>query len=125
MGGDSRLLILDDEEATRRILRRRLEAEGYEVVEAPDGRGAVETVKREGIDLVITDILMPEREGLETVRALHAAYPALHIFAMAGIPEAHYLAMARAFGASRMFVKPVDVELLVGAVRDTLARRGP
>lgn len=120
MGG--KLLILDDEEAIRRTLRRRLEAEGYDVVEASSGRGAVETVRREKIDLVITDILMPEREGLETIRALRKAFPALHIFAMAGNVEAHYLVSARAFGACRTFRKPVDLDDLAGAVRQAYAR---
>jgi|CXWL01.1.fsa_nt_gi CheY-like chemotaxis protein len=113
------VLLIDDDEALRQSFRRRFERDGYRVLEAGDGTEAVTRVEREGVDLVVTDILMPGREGIETITALRARFPALPIIALTGGSTA-YLKAAAKFGANRTFEKPVDLDELVGAVREAL-----
>jgi CheY-like chemotaxis protein len=116
----TRILVVDDEPAVRCSLRWQLEGAGYEVVEAPDGRGVVETVEREGIALVVTDIVMPNREGLETIQELRRACPHVPVIAISARgPE--YLHAAHVFGACHTFAKPFESALFVQTVGQVLA----
>lgn len=118
-----KILIIDDDEQMRVLLRQVMEWAGYEVVEAADGRAGVLMQRHHGVDLVITDLIMPEQEGLETIAALHREYPRLKIIAISGGgrigPEA-YLPTARELGAHRVFSKPFDVRELAETVRELL-----
>jgi DNA-binding NtrC family response regulator len=114
------LLVIDDEAAIRDSFRRRLTAEGYTVLEAGSGLKAVERVERDHVDLVITDILMPGQEGIETIRSLHQRFPRLPIIAISGSPHYYYLSAAQRLGATRTFQKPFDLDDLVRAVREEL-----
>lgn len=113
------LLVIDDDDALRDGLRRRLEAEGYEVREAREGHDAVAMVGAESIDLVITDILMPGMDGIETIRQLHRKHPSLPIIALSGGNRTH-LEAARRFGAMHVFEKPLHLGDLVRCLHQAL-----
>jgi CheY-like chemotaxis protein len=120
----ARILVVDDEEKVRLILRTTLSGAGYQVEEAPNGKVALELYRQDPADLVITDIIMPEKEGLETILELRRDFPEARIIAMSGsglaAPDS-YLDSARRFGARHTFVKPVDEEALLEAVAEMLS----
>jgi CheY-like chemotaxis protein len=119
-GGKPRILVVDDEPAVRCSLRWQLEGAGYEVVEASDGRDVVETVARERIALVVTDIVMPNREGLETIQDLRRHFPDVPVIAISA-RSAEYLHAAEVFGACRTFSKPFESAVFVATVGQVLA----
>jgi len=117
------ILLVDDDEAVRSMLRRALQRRGYDVIEAAEGGAALRALSSATVDLVITDILMPGMEGIETIQALRRTYPNLKIIAMSGggrmKPEG-YIEVAKAFGAFRVFTKPFDNEELIAAIEDAI-----
>lgn len=80
----TRILVIDDEPQVRAMLRQMLEREGYEVVEAEEGEEGMRRYREQPVDLVITDILMPQKEGIETIRALRRTNPGVKIIAISG-----------------------------------------
>ena len=119
-----RVLVIDDDERIRSLLRAILEREGYEVETAVDGAQGLNFFRKNPADLVITDILMPEKEGLETIRELCEEFPDAKIIAISGggslAHPAVYLELCKKFGALRTFQKPVDRHELVTAVREII-----
>jgi len=115
-----RILVVDDEPAVRQSLRWQLEGAGYAVVEAPDGRGIVALVTRERIALVVTDILMPNREGMETIAELRRACPTVPIIAISARGQ-QYLDAACGLGACHAFAKPFESAVFVQTVAQVLA----
>jgi DNA-binding NtrC family response regulator len=117
------LLLVDDDEAFRSMLRRALQRRGHDVIEAAEGGAALRAVRGATVNLVITDIIKPDMEGIETIRALRRTHPELKVIAMSGggsmKPEG-YLEMAKAFGAVRVFSKPFDNEEFFAAIEDAL-----
>jgi CheY-like chemotaxis protein len=121
-----KILIIDDEEGIRQMMRLALEKAGYEVFDASDGRQGIK-IYRQGLpDLVITDIFMPEMEGLETIMALRREQPDAKIIAMSGGGTGghDYLPAALKLGSSRALAKPFTQKDLLGAVRDLLGAGG-
>ncbi len=121
----ARLLVIDDEPQVRGMLKIALEQKGYEVVLAEDGNAGLAAIRDQPIDLVITDLIMPEKEGIETIIELRKGYPAVPIIAMSGggrVAPGSYLNVARSMGADRSFQKPVALRDLIAAVEDLLAR---
>lgn len=119
----ARILIIDDEAPVRNMLRQMLEKEGYEVAEAEDGKVGMRRYAEHPPDLVITDILMPEKEGIETILALRKADPGVKIIAISGggrTGRLDVLPVAKAFGALRTLAKPFTRDELLGAVRSVL-----
>ena len=118
-----RILVIDDDDQMRVLLRQVMEWAGYEVTEAEDGREGMHKQRRQPADLVITDLIMPEQEGMETIRLLKKEFPQTRIIAISGGgrigPEA-YLPAAQELGADRVFSKPFDVRELAGAVKELL-----
>ncbi len=114
------VLIIDDDEDIRFILRRALESAGYQVREASDGAAGLKRFREQRPDLVMTDIIMPEREGVETIMALRKESPETAIIAMSGGGGADYLEMAIKLGAVRAFSKPFSLAAVVGAVYEIL-----
>ena len=120
----NRIMIVDDDLQIRNMLRLTLERQGYEVVEAADGVEAINQYKAGQIDVVITDIVMPEKEGIELIMELKGLDPAVQIIAISGggrINPEDYLKWARRFGVERTFSKPVDRQKLLEAVGELLA----
>ena len=119
----SRILVIDDDEVVNNMIRQLLQAAGYEAEGAPDGARGMRLMERGSFDLVVTDILMPEREGLETIHLIREKSAALPIIAISGggrmSPE-QCLTMAQYLGADYTFQKPFDHEAFLGAVRECL-----
>ena len=117
----TRILIIDDEVQVRGMLREAFKEGGYEVMEAQDGAEGMKKIKENPMALVVMDVLMPEREGLETIRALRIEYPAVKIVVISGglarLPELDVLSLASKAGAHRTFPKPVHLPELLEASR--------
>jgi DNA-binding response OmpR family regulator len=117
----TRILIIDDEVQIREMLREAFKDGGYEVMEAQDGAEGMKKVQEAPMALVVMDILMPEREGLETIRALRLEYPDVKIVAISGglarLPELDVLFLASKAGAHRTFQKPFHLHELLEASR--------
>jgi DNA-binding response OmpR family regulator len=119
----ARILVIDDEPSVRELLYAILIEEGYEVVEAADGKAGMRLFQESPADLVITDLIMPEKEGIETIMDLRRDFPDVKIIAMSGggiIQAEDYLGMARGVGAHRGFEKPFGVSDMLKAVRELL-----
>ena len=117
------ILVVDDEELLRRTLRTALERAGHEVEEAVDGGDAVRKFARRPCELVLIDIIMPEREGVETIGELRRLYPELPIIAMSGggsVGGELFLDLARRLGATRTLPKPIRNAELVQLVAECL-----
>ncbi len=118
-----RILVIDDDEQMRVLLQQAMQWAGFEVATAENGRQGQQLFEEQPADLIITDLIMPEQEGLETIRMLKRAYPAVKIIAISGGgrigPEA-YLPAAMELGADRIFAKPFDVKELISAVHELL-----
>lgn len=118
------ILIIDDDEQVRSMLAETLRLEGYEVVEAANGKEGVERYQSEPTPLVITDIIMPEQDGVEAIHALRREYPQVKIIAISGgsanIRGDYLLGTANALGAAKTFGKPVDMNELLDAVKAIL-----
>jgi CheY-like chemotaxis protein len=120
----ARILVADDGEDIREILRMMLSAAGYEVLVAPDGDSALTLMRAEPIDLIITDIFMPGKEGIETIIELRRDFPSVKIIAMSGggqMGELHYLEDAVKLGAVRSILKPFRADEILAVVREALA----
>ena len=117
------ILIMDDESQIRSMLKKMLEQEGFNVIVASDGKEGMNLFKKEPCDLVITDIIMPGKEGIEIIQALRKEYPDVPIIAMSGggrnSPDS-YLNIAKLMGAHAIFEKPIKKEKLLNAVRKAL-----
>lgn len=114
------ILIVDDQDMVRRTLRNALEAEGLEVREAGDGDEALRLYRMAPADVVVTDIVMPNKEGIETIFELRRASTRVKIIAMSGRDTADFLDMARKLGADHVLRKPFEMRILVGLVKDCL-----
>ena len=119
-----RVLVIDDDESLRGTIREILEEAGYEVDEAKDGREGVNRYQAVLPDLVLTDIVMPEQDGLEIIFTLMRDHPGTNVVAMSGktrFGAADFLDYARKFGAHETLVKPFRRNELLTVVRRTLA----
>lgn len=117
----TRILIIDDDVQVLDMLRQTLENEGYEIITAPNGKEGAHLYREDPADLVITDIIMPEKEGLETIIELKKDFPDVKIIAISGGGKSNpeeYLQMAKMLGAKHIFAKPVEREELLKAVRE-------
>jgi DNA-binding NtrC family response regulator len=117
------ILVVDDDEAMRDLLRRMLERAGFMVVTAIHGRDALERFRSQQTDAVVTDMVMPEMDGIELIRALLAERPRLPIIAVSGVDDwANYLRMAIDLGAKVGMQKPVRAGELARTVRQILSQ---
>ena len=120
-----RVLVVDDVVEMRSMLRSMLESAGHQVSEANDGRAAIRILQGpDPIDILVTDILMPEADGLEVIRVA-SSRPDLGIIAISGggnyMPAAVSLAMSEAFGARKVLFKPFRKQELLDAVSAVIA----
>jgi CheY-like chemotaxis protein len=119
----ARILIIDDEPQIRSMLRLMLERVGYEVAEAPDGIEGIRRYRENPADLIITDLIMPNKDGIGMIIDLKKEFPKVKIIAMSGggvnRPEG-YLDGAKKLGATRTLTKPIDRDEMLKAVKETL-----
>jgi len=120
----ARILVIDDEDSIRRMLRIVLEQSGHEVLEAGHGKEALRLQQISPADLVITDLLMPEQDGIEVIMALRLEAPQLKVIAMSGggrFKQTELLRMAGPLGAIAILRKPFDLDAMLETVRKALA----
>ncbi len=117
-----RVLVIEDDPDLRSLMQAYLESEGYEVETAADGRDGIRSQRRRPAAVVVTDIFMPGKEGIETVFDLKREFPDTRIIAISGGPHTatgmDYLGLARQLGAARTLAKPFSMRQLADAVRD-------
>jgi DNA-binding response OmpR family regulator len=119
----AKILVLDDESSILLMIKKMLEKAGHEVDIALNGKDGMLLFERNKPDLLITDIIMPEKEGLETIFELRRMYPELKIIAISGggrIGPDGYLPGAKLLGANMVFQKPLDQKEFVNAVNQLL-----
>ncbi len=115
-----RILIVDDEEDVRETLCENLLACGFEVTSAVDGIDAEQQMGKSLPDLVITDIIMPRREGLETITEIRKKYPQVKLIAISGGGRTNttdFLALAEKLGADGVLAKPIELDELEKMIR--------
>lgn len=118
-----RVLVIDDHDDTRDAYRLILEQAGFEVDDAPDGAAGLAAFRAEPASVVICDLFMPEKDGIETIIALRKEYPLVRIIAVsasARMGPLDLLEVAQRLGASQIFEKPVEPAVIVAAVRKAL-----
>lgn len=117
------VLIIEDDIDFRKNLNALLKSAGYEVIEAQNGKEGVRKYRDNPTDLVITDIFMPEKEGLETIMDIKTEFPASKIIAMSEMGKVchhHYLDTAKTFGATKTLKKTIGEAELLSIVDDLL-----
>ena len=117
----ARILIIDDEEPFRKMLKQTLERAGYEVMDAPDGTIGTALYREKPTDLLITDMLMPEKDGIELIKELRRDFPDIKIIAMSGGGRSGNLDLlpaASVLGAHHTFMKPFNRQELLDAIRE-------
>ena len=123
----ARILVIEDDDQMRGMLRQMLERSGYEVIDAPDGKVGMNLYSEKRADLIITDVVMPEKDGIETIMELRRGSPAVKIIAISGGgrigPEDHLL-VAKGLGAQYTFIKPFELKELLKAVSALLSEGG-
>ncbi len=119
----ARVLVIDDDAEMRSMLRQLLDEQGHDVIEARDGKRGSELYATHAIDVVITDIFMPDKDGLETIVDLRKQFPDAKIIAISGQLSRHnMLPVATALGACRTIAKPFQPQELIEAVWEVLSR---
>ena len=120
----ARILIVDDNEDNRLTIAKLLELEGYEVATAAEGEEALKAQEKEPFDVLITDIFMPDKDGVETIREFHQKYPQTRIIAMSGGGSftVDYLSLSLEIGADKVLKKPFDAAALETALKEVLAK---
>ena len=119
----ARILVVDDDELIRKLILKTLERDGYEVFASADGHEVSNLHRRKPADLIITDLFMPEKEGMEIIMEMRRDFPDVKIIAISGagsLGATQYLEMARMIGATRTLAKPFGQEELLAAVRELL-----
>ena len=114
------VLLIDDDDLFRETVRDMLDTLGYNVVEAEDGKRGIEKLDGGGADVVLTDILMPNQEGIATIRQIRQSGHDVWIVAMSG-DQKHklmFLDFARELGADRILRKPFDLNALKEAIEN-------
>jgi DNA-binding response OmpR family regulator len=120
-----RILVIDDDQDVRSCVRNILEQSGYTVLEAENGSVGIDIFRQNTVDLVIVDLFMPEKEGIETIIELRKGYADLKILAISGgIPgygPDHFLHIAQKLGADGSLDKPFNMQQLLAKVEMLLA----
>ena len=120
----AKVLIIDDNDEFRAVFREMLEKAGYEVMEASSGDAGIDLYRRSPADVVVTDIVMPGKEGLETMLELRREFPGVKLIAMSGggfEDPATYLEGAELIGgAVRTFAKPFSMEAMFKAIKEVI-----
>jgi CheY-like chemotaxis protein len=124
----ARILLIDDDDPLRIVLSQSLTRFGHAVIEARNGKEGLELFPHANADVVITDIVMPEKGGFEVLMELRKKQPPVKIIAMSGGGQqsaVDYLHTAKLMGAKRVLAKPFSSETLIAAINELLAGREP
>ncbi|HWA45808.1 MAG TPA: response regulator [Hypericibacter adhaerens] len=120
----ARILLVEDNKEFRSMLRALLQEAGHEVVEAGDGQAAIEHLRRTAYDLLVTDVLLPQADGTEVIKAVRGVNGKISIIAISGggreLPAVVALALTEALGAHRTLFKPFRDAELLAAVKELL-----
>ena len=119
----ARILVIDDQEPIRRIVRRALELQGHQVLDASDGEMGMEVLARHGADVVITDIFMPGQDGILTLRQIRKLYPDVKVIVMSGGDSTGMMDLRRdaeLLGAVRSLPKPFNAKEIIDLVRQVV-----
>lgn len=120
----ARILVIDDEQLARFTMREILESAGHGVVEAKNGAEGIAFQRAHPFDVIITDIIMPEKEGVQTIIELRRDFPTLPIVAVSGggrMRNLDFLKVAEQYGAKKILSKPFSVDELLTVVEACLA----
>lgn len=120
----ARILLIDDDLAVRTVMRLTLSHFGHTVTEARNGREGLKLFDEINVDLLITDIVMPEADGLEVLMAVAKRRPAVRVLAISGggrQTASDHLHVATLLGATKVLAKPFSTDALLAAVNETLA----
>ena len=125
----TRILVVDDDDQIRALLREVLERDQFEVMDAADGDVALALQRKYPADLIITDLIMPAKDGIETIMEFRKEFPAVEIIAISGggplgpgrVAADDYLELSKAFGGVSTFSKPIDFKRLLDKIRQLLA----
>ncbi len=123
----SKIMIIDDDDQFRKMLRQTLMKAGYDVSEAGNGSEGIKNFSQDPTDLIITDIVMPDKEGIETIMEIRQISPTVKIIAVSGggrIGSDSYLDLARKLGAEKTFSKPVDRKEVLETIKNILDASG-
>ncbi len=118
------VLLIEDDDSIRKLFRVMLERDGYRVTDVANGLLGLEAHAQDPADLIITDMFMPEKEGIETIMEVRKNDADVKIIAISGggtQGSLDYLTIAKALGAARTLPKPVTREQLLTSVREVLA----
>ena len=120
------ILVVDDDDLIRKLVYKTLVRAGYDVVASANGEEAAKIYRQQPADLIITDLFMPEKEGMEIIMELTRDFPGVKIIAISGagsLGTTGYLEMARMIGAARTLAKPFGQEELLATVRELLSEQ--
>ena len=125
--GMGRVLIVDDEDVVRKVLRATLAEAGYEVVEAEHGGKGIEKIGSDDnplmVDVIICDIRMPKINGIEAISFFRQQYPSVPILVLTGFPDTKMATDLMSKGVFDYLVKPMDQDKLLAAVKAAMAHR--
>ena len=115
-----RVLVIEDNLDLRDYLRLALESQDYNVLTARNGKEALGYLDGDGhkVDAVVTDLFMPEMDGIETIAAVRRRFPGVKVVAMSGRPGVDYLTVARELGVAHTLRKPFEIDELLHALKD-------
>ncbi len=116
----ARILVVDDDFQVRLVLEKMLVKNGYDVVLADNGDEGLKHFRNEQFDLVLTDIIMPEKDGIELIRIMKKERPDAKIIAFSGggrLGTEDYLEVSKKFGANEVLTKPVDKSTILGCIK--------
>lgn len=119
----ARILVIDDQEPIRRVVRRALEQDGHEVFDASDGEVGMEILESHSFDLVVTDIFMPGQDGIVTLRQIRKRFPAVKVIVISGGDSTGMMDLredAELLGAVKSLPKPFNAREIMDVVRQVL-----
>jgi len=119
----AKILVIDDEQQAREMMKEMLAREGHEVVVAAEGSEGIRIFREQKPDLVVTDLIMPKKEGIETIMELKSIIPGIKIIAVSGggrYDPKDSLKMAKDLGADLVFKKPFERKVFIAAVKELL-----
>jgi CheY-like chemotaxis protein len=117
------ILIIDDDDQFRTMVRQLMERNGHEVKEASGGKEGIRLYRESPTDIIITDLIMPGKDGIETIQELKKDFPDIKIIAVSGggrLGPQDYLHLAKMLGARRTLTKPIKLSELLNAIEELL-----